>query len=122
MKMAAQNGPSTFEFVENKGQWDSRIQFKGELPAGNFFLQKNGFTVVQHNTDDLIRFYENQHGHRISKAPGQHTGHEATAKSLLNKTPDAATSQPETYILHSHTYQVQFAGGAANPEIVADKA
>jgi len=30
----AQGGPSTFELVENKGQWDDRVQFKGEmLPA-----------------------------------------------------------------------------------------
>jgi len=56
-KTFAQGGPSAFEFVENKGQWESKIKFKGELPAGEFYLHPNGFTVVQHNTDDLLRFF-----------------------------------------------------------------
>src|SRR5581483_11684602 len=58
----AQGGPSAFEFVENKGQWDSKIKFKGELPAGEFYLQPTGFTVALHNTDDLKRFFERSHG------------------------------------------------------------
>ena len=58
IRVAAQS-PSTFEFVENNGQWEKEITFKGLLPAGNFYLQKNGFTVVQHNVADL----EQLHGH-----------------------------------------------------------
>jgi hypothetical protein len=58
----AQGNPSTFEFTENKGQWESKIKFKGELPAGDFYLHANGFTVVQHNTSDLQRFFHRQHG------------------------------------------------------------
>src|SRR5436305_12526070 len=55
VKLMAQ-GPSAFEFIENKGQWDSQVRFKGTLNAGGFYLGKNGFTVVQHNTDDLAQY------------------------------------------------------------------
>jgi hypothetical protein len=58
----AQGGPSTFEFTENKGQWESKIKFKGELPAGEFYLHPNGFTVALHNTADLQRYFQRQHG------------------------------------------------------------
>ncbi|HEX8279261.1 MAG TPA: hypothetical protein VF540_11225, partial [Segetibacter sp.] len=36
---------ANLEFVENKGQWDERIKFKGLLNNGSFFLQKKGFRV-----------------------------------------------------------------------------
>ena len=31
-------------FIENKGQWDSRILYNQILPDGNLFLEKDGFT------------------------------------------------------------------------------
>ncbi len=44
------------EFIENKGQWDKQIKFQGDVSAGSFFIRKDGgFTVLQHNTDDLAR-------------------------------------------------------------------
>ena len=61
IRIAAQSGPSTFEFVENKGQWDIRVKFKGEMPSGDFYLQQNGFTVVQYNTDDLFKYLRSHH-------------------------------------------------------------
>ena len=49
----AQEEAGNIEFVENKGQWDSRVNFKGEMSTGAFFLQKTGFTVLLHNPADL---------------------------------------------------------------------
>src|SRR5665647_3546265 len=51
------------EFIENKGQWDNEVDFKSDIPTGAFFLQKNGFSVVLHNTDDLKNFSDHMHGH-----------------------------------------------------------
>ena len=31
-------------FIENKGQWDSRIEYNQILSDGNLFLEKDGFT------------------------------------------------------------------------------
>ena len=37
------HGSKAFPFVENKGQWDSRISYNVTLPDGNLFLEKGGF-------------------------------------------------------------------------------
>ena len=31
------------EFIQNKGQWDSRVEYRGDFSTGSFFLEKNGF-------------------------------------------------------------------------------
>lgn len=51
------------EFVENKGQWDQRVLFKGDFNTGSFFLESQGFTVLMHHPDDLNTLSEKTHGH-----------------------------------------------------------
>ena len=34
------------EFIQNKGQWDSRVEYRGDFSTGSFFLEKDGFTVA----------------------------------------------------------------------------
>ncbi|HEY1202761.1 MAG TPA: hypothetical protein VGE79_17355, partial [Niastella sp.] len=120
----AQEGPSTFEFTENKGQWESKIKFKGELPAGDFYLHANGFTVVQHNPGDLLKFFQRQHGEVNDKT--------VSAKSnARNSDPDGAhVGKPgngngnptyPNYTIRSHAYQMQFVGASDNPQISPDK-
>lgn len=87
------------EFIENKGQWDKQVNFMSNAGNGAFFLQKNGFTVVQHNAQDLENFTAKMHGHNRSIQP-------------------AAGDQK----LHSHAYTVEFLGANNNIEIVPDKA
>jgi gliding motility-associated-like protein len=88
------------EFIENKGQWDSQVKYKGDIPAGSFFIRSNGFTVLQHNTEDLALIYELLHNH-----------------------PSAATDAKisKSHILRSHSYNVDFVGASPNFEIVPDK-
>ena len=115
IKIYAQ-GPSVFEFVENKGQWDNKVKFKGLLPAGNFYLQKNGFTVVQHNTDDLAQVRDN---HDPDLLVGNRP--KAANKRIGRRTTSNTTSDTAASTLRSHAYEVQFVGGAGNPEIIPDK-
>src|ERR1700744_702507 len=58
----AQEGASNIEFVENKGQWDSRVKFKGELSTGALYLEKNGFSVMLYDTADLAALNAGHHG------------------------------------------------------------
>ncbi|MFZ4770478.1 MAG: hypothetical protein ACOYLO_09890, partial [Ferruginibacter sp.] len=51
------------EFVENKGQWHSNVDFKGDFKTGAFFLENKGFTVVMHNPEDIQRLSASVHGH-----------------------------------------------------------
>ncbi|MEO7922074.1 MAG: PKD domain-containing protein [Chitinophagaceae bacterium] len=92
---------NNIEFIENKGQWDSRVKFKGSVSNGDFFVRENGFTVVQHNPVDYANLLQFLHGQK----PGG--GGLVTANDELT--------------LRSHAYNVDFLG--ANPEMttVPDK-
>ncbi len=90
---------STIEFIENKGQWDKKVQFTGAVPGGAFFIHQAGFTVLQHNPQDWQQVQESIHGHEEGKE----------------------NARKKAITLRSHAYNVQFIGGAANPKIVADK-
>jgi hypothetical protein len=88
------------EFIENKGQWDKRVLFMGQLSNGAFYIERNGYTVVQHNASDLEMIHTASHQRSIGGKP---------------ITPD------KEIIVHSHAYSVSFEGGAASPEVTADK-
>jgi gliding motility-associated-like protein len=120
----AQGGPSTFEFTENKGQWESKIKFKGELPAGDFYLHANGFTVVQHNTADLQRFFHRQHGEvsdKTASVKNARTDDPATDGGNYPKPGEGGNPNYPNYTIRSHAYQMEFVGANASPAIAPDK-
>jgi gliding motility-associated-like protein len=89
----------TVEFVENRGQWDGRAKFMGKVPAGAFFVEADGYTVVQHNPEEWARYTKSGHGQSAGKTAGS----------------------PESETLHSHAYKVKFEGANPSPQIIADK-
>jgi len=112
-RLFAQDGPSSFEFIENKGQWNNQILFKGELSSGAFYLRKTGFTVDLHNPKDLAALLQN-HGRPGSSKKSKNIDY---SKDLSGKVTDQSISSNTPKIVHSHSYQVEFAG--ANPNAVA---
>lgn len=86
------------EFIENKGQWDKQVKFMTNAGNGAIFLQKKGFTVLQHNAADI--------------------------DNLIHKYPkrNGASAALQQFRLRSHAYNVQFVGANENPEIIPDKA
>ena len=87
---------NNIEFIENKGQWDSRVQYKGDVSNGAFFIRDGGFTVVQYNPVDF-----------------------ASTMKLLH---DKKTGMPDDkYIVRSHAFHVDFLGASPNISTKADK-
>ncbi len=86
------------EFIQNKGQWDSRAEYRADFSTGSIFLENQGFTVVVHNTDDLNLLSEQMHGHKPNTS---------------------ASGQPIT--LNSHAYQVKFLGARSITRNIPDK-
>src|SRR5882757_9331594 len=137
LQLSAQSGGySNLEFVENKGQWDtSLVKFRAEMSAGSFFMQKKGFTVLQHDTSDLRRIHGFLHGdHPVSGAAGSGSGSGGKAVSGLTKnkpgTPDqggggsggsGGGSGAVSTLLHSHSYRVTFVNASDEVEISPDK-
>ncbi len=115
LPVAAQVNYSNLEFVENKGQWDSRIVLKGELPNGSFFLQRQGFTVILHNAEDLKNLTD---GHRGLARPATDG---PSAMSSKQQHPSFNPQQPGSTGMRSHAYSVSFQGGNDHIEIIPDK-
>lgn len=104
LKLTAQ---SNLEFIENKGQWDSRVRYKGSLQAGSFFLENNGFTMVLLNTEDQKAMIHRHHGKE---------DHTTSANS-----PDAA-KRPKLQRMRTHVYNMRFEGASSKASaIVPDK-
>lgn len=94
------NGQGVIEFVENKGQWDSRVKYRGTIDNGSVFIRENGFTILQSNADDLQNLYASLHGSEKNTSVAKRTG-------------------PIT--VNSHSWNVDFIGASADMKIVADK-
>lgn len=83
------------EFIQNKGQWDSRVEYKADFSTGSFFLENQGFTVVLHNPDDLKKVSDQMHG--------------------------SVTLTGLPIVLNSHAYKVKFLGANSFAKNIPDK-
>ncbi|MBN8851844.1 MAG: hypothetical protein BGO55_06060 [Sphingobacteriales bacterium 50-39] len=128
----AQDGASNIEFVENKGQWDSRVNFRGDMNTGAFFLQKTGFTVLLNNPDDLAKMTV-AHRHPVGPQASP-TGNVKVAASStpVKSVPGGGTgsgsgggggapADPDDVLIHSHAYRVTFIGANEGVTIIPDK-
>lgn len=96
--LSSQFAFSQFQFVENKGQWNEKVKFKGDVSSGAFFLEKQGFTFLLHNPSDLQKIANRVHGR-----------------------PDSINSLNNNIILHSFSYKVFFLGCNLSSTIVTEK-
>ena len=97
---------SYLEFVENKGQWDKNISFKGQMTNGSFLLKPDGgYRMVLHNTQELSAIAQYYHG-----------------QSNTASDKKSASSNNTDLVLHSHAYEVKFLNANPHPSAVPDKA
>lgn len=95
------------EFVENKGQWNGNVQYRGNFNAGAFFIEKNGFTVMMHKPEGQAQLAEIMHG-----------GYKKNESGTANLRP----VQPNLpFKLQSFAYKVKFLGANKNAIASADK-
>jgi gliding motility-associated-like protein len=104
----------SFEFIENKGQWDQHVKFKGELSTGAFFLQANGYRVLQHDTATFLKAMSIAAGHS-SEGAGESVQRAATAKGL------PGTPSKPGIVVKSHAYDVSFEGGSPNAIVQTER-
>lgn len=101
------------QFIENKGQWDNKVAFKTDIPNGAFFLQKNGFSVVLHNTDDLKNLFDHEHGDMKA---------DSNVGGVKNISSRSSLPPKKNLSIRSHAYRVNFLGASNNAEAQPDKA
>ena len=106
------------QFIENKGQWNKKVNFRSDINSGVFFIEKNGFTVLLQNSNDLRVFSDHMHGHLNTDSAKKDIS--SSSKNRLNIS--APPVQNDNFIIHSHAYNVSFAGASNNVEAQPDKA
>ena len=107
------------QFTENKGQWDSRVNYAGEINGGGFFLEKNGYRVLLTSGDDWQKIADHYGGHHDSASLPILTNN---GKSWQVNNQQSSNQNQSPFSLRSHAYEVSFLNASASPEIVPDKA
>lgn len=97
------------EFVENKGQWNSKALFKADVNAGTVWLEKNCFTWVFQNMDDVRRMHEENHSGNVPYAATGPIRSHAFLQKFINS--DNPIVSGNNKLPHYHNY---FLGN--NPE------
>jgi gliding motility-associated-like protein len=114
----AQKNTNSLEFIENKGQWDNRVTFMGDLGNGSFFLRKTGFTVTQRSSADMVKLAEFSHA-KAENNP-QSAGSGGGNENKLRKSSPGAPAVSEV-IVHSHAYNMELEGSNPSPVIEGGK-
>ncbi len=129
------------EFIQNKGQWDSTIVYRAEMPNSLLFLRKHGFSVILQSPSDMQSLRESLHGIPSSNTalPANKTSTSQKSTSNLKQT-ESATAPEYSYdpkkgigagsqntvnpglLMHSHYYQVEFLNSSEQVQINGDKA
>jgi gliding motility-associated-like protein len=114
-------GQSYLQFVENKGQWDPNIRFKGEMAAGAFALQKTGYRVLLHNKADMDQIGRAAHRPaEVQATNARRTNAKETEQFPGSGGEGGAGVVPG--VLRSHAYEMRFLNANPNPVIQPDKA
>ena len=102
------------EFVQNKGQWHSNVNYRGDFKTGSFFLERQGFTVLLHKAEDMRKLSEKVHGHGAKDLPRTKGVYSATMDTLrsfaykvklLGSSPQAVR-QPEKMLPTHNNYYI----------------
>ncbi|MCX6316079.1 MAG: PKD domain-containing protein [Bacteroidetes bacterium] len=98
LQSGAQNNRN-IEFIENKGQWDSRVQYMGEVSNGAVFIRSGGITMLQY---DPVAYANT--GKKLHDDPGS-----ATDKNGM----------PQQ--IPCHAWDIDFEGASLQAKLIPDK-
>jgi gliding motility-associated-like protein len=133
----AQTGTGNLEFIENRGQWDTAVRFRAEMPNTTFFLQKHGFSVLLQSQADMEALRQSMHGFPSTANQSTSAANTTVKKGQTStlaetvlpvKGPPASGegnsnsgSADISLVMHSHFYQVVFLNSSEQVEIKGDK-
>lgn len=107
LHLSAQTESPNLEFIENKGQWDSRAILKADIGNGSLFFHKKGIRVVLHDEKEMAVLVSTHGGMMRSDTSGA-----KSAQRSFSGRPSA---------LHTHAYSVSFLNMNEATEIIPDK-
>jgi hypothetical protein len=94
------------EFVQNKGQWNKQVKYRGQVNNGYFFIREKGFTILQQHPEDVARMHRVKHGDTTGfyiRAHAWNVDFADAKKQVVSSTPVLAGESPlptyENYFL-----------------------
>lgn len=116
----------SYQFRENKGQWNAAVRYQTQIPGGYVYLRQNGFTYAllsQKDMTDMHNYYHaaayqndsSQSGGMFIKGPGHQSGRNSGNNASSNDMPDKPIS-----VIHGFSYQVNFLGSNSDAELIPD--
>ena len=96
------------QFIQNKGQFDSKILFRAQLNSGYVFLEKNAITFKLFNPQE----YEKAHQH-LKHSDDSNKLVPRFDKSLLQKINKSQHTEP----IHGHAFTYKFTGALSSCKI-----
>ncbi|MCE2895796.1 MAG: hypothetical protein LW721_15295 [Flammeovirgaceae bacterium] len=70
------------KFIENKGQWNSDIDFEAQVPGGRVGVSAKGFSVLLLDLEEMEHRHLASHG-TINESDGQHSSEPVTGHYFL---------------------------------------
>ncbi len=120
----------SLEFVENKGQWDKSIQYKGDLAAGSFALTSSGgYKIMLYNKEDYSKIGNLIHHNHSSASTitnpigGGGGGNDVKTFAKSSSTPKNTSDNGENIDLkiRGHVFEVKFINANPNPIVIPEK-
>lgn len=116
----------SYQFRENKGQWNAAVKYRTQIPGGYIYLRQNGFTYALLSQKDMTDMHNYYHGAAYQtdasgnggmfvKGPGHQSNKNQTPGSGENAMPD----KPVT-VIHGYAYQVNFLGSNPDAQLIPD--
>lgn len=113
------------DFTENKGQWSGNFNFRAEAGNGAFFLEKQGFTILQHHPDDFKKINEFMHGGHSGDNNSSLMDKDRQMESLKSGTIEHTIPTngkiEQNFTIRSHSVKVHFVGSNSNPNFIPEK-
>lgn len=100
------------QFVENKGQFDSKVLFRAQLNSGYVYLEKNAITFKLFNPEE----YQIAHQHLKHTDDSSHLTPRFD-KSLLKKNNESNHAEP----IHGHVFTYKFFGALNSSKALGAK-
>ena len=112
------------QFMENRGQWNPAILFKGDIGDGQIFLRAGGFTYSLFSPADMRQYADYYHGAVSPDSALKIGAGQPTDKSMAPRTAFDRTlgylPRRRGGVIHGQSYQVNFLHGSPHPVIMAD--
>ena len=104
------------DFVENKGQWEGKFNFKSTVGDGSLFISPSGYRIVKHHPDDHAAALEFIHGRDVEKIKDP-----VKITTGVKDGDENSSNSSREISIRSHAYSVVFVEANEKALVVPEK-